>query len=1459
MNGRICLIVAAGYAASSAAAADPIITEFLAVNGTTLADEDGDDSDWIEIHNPGSTPLDIEGWCLTDDSGDLDRWCFPAVVIDAGAYLVVFASGKDRRDPGAPLHTSFRLGGEGEFLGLVRPNGSFAHAFESFPEQREDISYGPAAEVTTLIDGSSAADILVPSSGALGLSWTEAAFTPDGSWQRGVPAAIGYYTEGGDSTVRRPLGYWSLDGDTQDGVAGHHGSFLGGDTPTYAPGFDGVPGGALSLDGARDLVEVGPGAGMPVYPSAAYTVALWVKGPPQPDRRVYAEGSTTNTSPLFTIGTDNAGASESVDIFIRNASGATIINHLKSTLPAFDGDWHHIAWVDQNGSAALYIDGVRDGTNFSYAKQALPLDVTAFGAVLRATPCCFFQGLIDDVGVWDIALSPAEIAALASGLSPVSGSPFETLIDTDVGASMKSVRSSIYTRMEFTADDPSRFDSLVLRAQYDDGFVAYLNGDEVARRNAPATPTWTSAASGEHPDAQAVAFEEINISWALGSLLPGRNVLAVQGLNLSAADEDFLFVPRLEASASLETVNRYFLTPTPGQPNLPGFVDFVADTKFSADRGFYTSPFFVEITSETPGAVIRYTTDTTEPTETNGLVYAAPIRVSGTTLLRAAAFKEGHIATSVDTHTYIFLDQVIRQPPNPPGFPSIWHDTYPADYAMDPQICVETSSAYYEPTIRDDLLAIPTLSIVLDNAGLFGSPNGIYPNAEERGLAWERSASAELIHPDGSRGFQVNCGLRMQGGASRFPERQVKHSFRLLFKREYGTGKLRYPMFSDTPVEAFDTIILRCFFTDGWSTRTLEPRYRPDDSQYIRDVWMKDTQLDQGQHAGRNTYVHLYINGLYWGLYNPTERPDASSHAEHFGGAEEDFDVIKDKEVLDGNKTAWNAMMALANAGLASTSAYQAIQGRNPDGTRNPALPVYLDVDNLIDYMILHIFAGAEDWPHHNWISGRRRSGDENGFRFYSWDQEIVLDTLGRDRTDVSEVDSPARLYSSLRQNAEFRLRFADRVHRNFFNGGALTLEENRKRWMRRATQIDRAIVGESARWGDNRREPPFTRDVEWLIEQRVVIDEYLPEIHDITMSRFRTNGLYPSVEAPSIDRSPGRILAGVVVGLSAPAGVIHYTLDGADPRLPGGAVSPSARTAGAGAIRLDASTTIKARALQAGQWSALLEASFFVDIPLRITEIMYHPSPMPGGSVEDADEFEFIEVQNTGTETLSLAGFRLEGAVQYDFTEGLLGELPPGGIAVVVEDVLAYFDRYPSAWRPLAGAYVGRLDNAGEELRLVGPSGEPLLAVAYSSAWHPETNGGGRSLVIRDARLDPDVWSEASSWRPSLFDEGSPGLDEDPSAGGLQLPADATGDLRLDLSDAIALLLQLFGGSTQSPPCGGSPTEGGNIPVLDSTGDGAVNITDPIYLLAYLFTGGPPPVLGTGCVRIEGCPDSCR
>ena len=116
----------------------------MAANRATLADEDGAFSDWVEIHNPDTAPVSLGGHFLTDDADDPVKWALPAVTLQAGERLVIFASNKDRRDAGGELHTNFRLNAGGEYLALVAPDGmtevsSFA---PFFPPQFDDQSFG---------------------------------------------------------------------------------------------------------------------------------------------------------------------------------------------------------------------------------------------------------------------------------------------------------------------------------------------------------------------------------------------------------------------------------------------------------------------------------------------------------------------------------------------------------------------------------------------------------------------------------------------------------------------------------------------------------------------------------------------------------------------------------------------------------------------------------------------------------------------------------------------------------------------------------------------------------------------------------------------------------------------------------------------------------------------------------------------------------------------------------------------------------------------------------------------------------------------------------------------------------------------------------------------------------------------------------------------------------------------
>src|SRR6185369_8033124 len=164
--------------------------------------------------------------------------------------------------------------------------------------------------------------------------------------------------------------------------------------------------------------------------------------------------------------------------------------------------------------------------------------------------------------------------------------------------------------------------------------------------------------------------------------------------------------------------------------------------------------------------------------------------------------------------------------------------------------------------IKGSLLSLPTVSVALNQDDLFGSSRGIYLHSMEHGMDWERSCSAEMILPDGTTAFQASCGLRIQGNSNRIPQKSTKHSFRLPFREKYGAAKLHYPVFPDSPLKKFDTLVLRADYNNSWIH--WDARARPR-GQRTRDAWMKDTHRAMGSVASHNRYVHLYLNGLYWG------------------------------------------------------------------------------------------------------------------------------------------------------------------------------------------------------------------------------------------------------------------------------------------------------------------------------------------------------------------------------------------------------------------------------------------------------------------------------------------------------------------------------------------------------------------------------------------------------------------
>ena len=523
----------------------------------------------------------------------------------------------------------------------------------------------------------------------------------------------------------------------------------------------------------------------------------------------------------------------------------------------------------------------------------------------------------------------------------------------------------------------------------------------------------------------------------------------------------------------------------------------------------------------------------------------------------------------MDTQTYLFLDDVIRQAPTgaaPPGWPASW-GANTVDYGMDPEI---VNNPLYSGTIKNDMKTIPSFSIVMNLNDLFNSATGIYANPGQDGIGWERQCSLELINPDGSEGFQANAGIRIRGGFSRSTG-NPKHAFRFFFRNEYGDAKLNYPLFGNNGASEFDKIDLRTFQNYSWSFQ--------GDAQgiFMRDQFSRDAQLEMGHQAERGEYYHLYINGMYWGLFNTCERPEASYGETYYGGTEEDYDTIKTEagpytiNATDGNMNAWTELFDLLQNGAADNATYQQVFGNNPDGTPNPSLPVYIDLENLIDYMILIFYTGNKDAPisnflgntsPNNWYGLRNRLlSSRMGFKFFAHDSEHTLlpGDINIDRTGPFPAgdgdllkSNPQWVFKQLTSNSEFRLKVADRIHKYFFNSGLLTPEQNRARLLRRKAQIDRAVVAESARWGDAKRSPPLTRG-NWESAVNSVLNSFLPTRTGIVLTQLRNDGLYPAVTAPTFNQHGGNVNPGFSLTMSAPAGQIYYTLDGSDPRLPGG------------------------------------------------------------------------------------------------------------------------------------------------------------------------------------------------------------------------------------------------------------------------------------------------------------------
>ena len=727
----------------------------------------------------------------------------------------------------------------------------------------------------------------------------------------------------------------------------------------------------------------------------------------------------------------------------------------------------------------------------------------------------------------------------------------------------------------------------------------------------------------------------------------------------------------------------YMNKPSPGQNNHPPSHSSTLPTpEFSIPSTAFQSGFSLVISPPEADSHIRYTLDASRPTEKHGMIYNQPIPITESTVVRARAFASGTFPSEIVTRSYLKTES------NKKG-------------------------------------ALPILSLVSDESNLWGQ-TGIMEsnprNTNKHGIAWERPVSAELLPPnENKKGFQIDAGLRIQGGMAireryrRNPGRTSgKYSFRLYFRGRYGDSQLDYRLFPTIPMSTFKQIVLRAGMNDS---------HNP----FLVDELNRRLFNDMGQVSSQGSFARLFLNGEYQGYYNLTERIDKDFlKSRHRSDAAWDL-IAQFGEVREGDMIEWNRLKrTITDNDLSDPAHYQ------------QAL-TQLDIDNFIDYIMVCVYADMDDWPGNNWRAARERLPNAK-WRFYIWDAERSFGSNGqringrrpRDFTSnnltegtLTQGSDIARIFQSISKNPQFRLRFADRVHKHYFNGGALT-DENIKQRHSEMVQRLRSVIP---------RMDPY------------IEEEWIPRRRPIAMKLMAGAGLQRSENAPRFSQHGGSVPSDFRLSITATEGEIYVSLDGSDPSPTSG--TPDSRLTYSGPIPITRPTKVKARTLVNGEWSALNEADFIPAPhmhPVRLSEIMYHPV---GG-----EEYEYVELSNPTNFPASLRYLQIGGI---NFSFGIDDELASGERIVIAsnKNPVAFSKRYPRT--DVFAYFEGTLANNGETIQLKDSEGKIMSSLSYKdqSPWPKAADGRGTSLERVDLHRSAE---DPVNWRASKRLAGSPG-----------------------------------------------------------------------------------------------------
>jgi hypothetical protein len=617
------------------------------------------------------------------------------------------------------------------------------------------------------------------------------------------------------------------------------------------------------------------------------------------------------------------------------------------------------------------------------------------------------------------------------------------------------------------------------------------------------------------------------------------------GLFNSAGAVQSAFDPDYPAQDAFHSYGRsaadeyvFFDTPTPGKTNsATAYVGRVDAPDFDNGGGFYDAAVTVTLASKTEGAKIRYTTDGTDPTETNGMDYTTPMTLEKVSenaghVIRARAFADGRIPSRIKTHTFL-----IQQEEGLPTAPALIYSG-------------ELERSLYKPY---GVLSVEGGTGVGDSWRATKATD--YNNVINRGRAYERQIHGEYYLPDGEVGFRTDMGVRVAASnwsRPRMAFRNVtrspwaasdieKPSFNVYFRNDYGNPSVTLPFNGKSAaVDTFEKFRVRAGKNDI-------------SNPFVVDELVRRLHRDMGGVATTGVLNSLYVNAELKGYFNTVERLRSPFFGDHHGetpGARWDvlayaYDV--GDNVAEGDKVAWNDMIERLQAETTPEN-WEKVQEM-------------ADVPAIIDYYLINIYTAMWDWPHNNWVAARERS--ENGrYRLYVWDAEGGFGNAGGQSASFSSIGTLRSgreelkvLWQQLTDWPQYRLLFADRVNKHMFNGGVLDDRNYETSHLKIRTD---EIIGEFAAL------------------QKAVSNQNLNLASKIQSWTRETSGrrayllgpkrenlanadLWPATAPPEFSQFGGSVADGYKLGITNDLGTVYYTTNGEDPRSASGEPNPIA------------------------------------------------------------------------------------------------------------------------------------------------------------------------------------------------------------------------------------------------------------------------------------------------------------